>query len=80
MIDFKQDIANILEAADIGLTNDELMKYLEIPQDTKLGDYALPGTIAPIEELQSEESSAALQTALAPLIEYFTQVMANAAA
>ena len=42
MIDFKQDIANILEAADIGLTNDELMKYLEIPQDTKLGDYALP--------------------------------------
>ncbi|MBR2698872.1 MAG: hypothetical protein IKE76_09810 [Clostridia bacterium] len=45
-----------------------------------LGGYALPAETAPIEELQSAESSEALQTALAPVIEYFGQVMANAAA
>ncbi|MBR0368874.1 MAG: hypothetical protein IJH86_10845 [Clostridia bacterium] len=45
-----------------------------------LGGYELPAETAPIEEISSEENSEALQTALAPAIEYFTQVMANAAA
>lgn len=45
-----------------------------------LGGYELPADTAPIEELSSEENSEALQTALAPVIEYFTQALANAAA
>ena len=45
-----------------------------------LGGYELPAETAPIEEISGAENSEALQTALAPAIEYFTQVMANAAA
>ena len=45
-----------------------------------LGGYELPAETAPIEEIQSAENSEALQTALAPVIEYFNQVMVNAAA
>ena len=45
-----------------------------------LGGYELPAATAPIEELNSAENSEALQTALAPVIEYFTQALANAAA
>ncbi len=45
-----------------------------------LGDYTLPAETVPAEELKSAENSEALQTALAPLIEYFTEALANAAA
>ena len=45
-----------------------------------LGGYELPAATAPIEEIESAENSEALQTALAPVIEYFTQALANAAA
>ena len=42
MIDFKQDIADILSEAEIGFTREELLQFLEIPADPKMGDYALP--------------------------------------
>ena len=45
-----------------------------------LGGYELPAATAPIEEIESAENSEALQTALTPVIEYFTQALANAAA
>ena len=42
MIDFKQDIADILSEAEIGFTREELLQFLEVPADPKMGDYALP--------------------------------------
>lgn len=45
-----------------------------------LGDFAMPGTVAPIEDLENEADSAAMQKALEPLIGYFTRAFSNAAA
>ena len=45
-----------------------------------LGDFAIPAATAPIEELESEEGQAAVQTALAPLLEYFNAAFADEAA
>ncbi len=42
MIDFKKEIARVLSGAVEGLSADEIQEILEIPADTKLGDYAFP--------------------------------------
>ena len=41
MIDFKDKIAEEISKV-LELTKEELKKYIEIPKDTKMGDYALP--------------------------------------
>jgi len=41
MIDFKEKIAEEI-SKKIDITKEELKEYLEIPKDTKMGDYALP--------------------------------------
>ncbi len=41
MIDFKEKIAEEI-SKKIDITKDELKEYLEIPKDSKMGDYALP--------------------------------------
>lgn len=41
MIDFKDKIAEEI-SKKLGLTKDDIKEYIEIPKDTKMGDYALP--------------------------------------
>lgn len=41
MIDFKDKIANEISKV-LELTKEDLKEYIEIPKDTKMGDYALP--------------------------------------
>ena len=41
MIDFKDKIAEETSKV-LELTKEELKEYIEIPKDTKMGDYALP--------------------------------------
>ena len=41
MIDFKDKIAEEISKV-LELTKEELKEYIEIPKDTKMGDYALP--------------------------------------
>ena len=41
MIDFKEKIAEEI-SKKIDITKEELKEYLEIPKDSKMGDYALP--------------------------------------
>ena len=41
MIDFKEKIAEAI-SKKIDITKEELKEYLEIPKDSKMGDYALP--------------------------------------
>lgn len=41
MIDFKDNIAEEISKV-LELTKEELKEYIEIPKDTKMGDYALP--------------------------------------
>lgn len=45
-----------------------------------LGDFAMPEATAPMEALNGEEASAAMQTALQPLIDYFSRIAMNTAA
>ena len=42
MIDYKQKIAEIIEPAAGGITADEITEMVEIPSDSKMGDYAFP--------------------------------------
>ena len=42
MINYKEEIANILADADIGLSFDEIKEIVEVPSDSKMGDYAFP--------------------------------------
>lgn len=42
MIDYKKQIAKIISELEIGLTSDEILEMIEIPADTKNGDYAFP--------------------------------------
>ena len=41
MIDFKDKIAEEISKV-LELTKEDLKDYIEIPKDTKMGDYALP--------------------------------------
>lgn len=45
-----------------------------------LGDYTMPGMVVPIEDLENETDSAAMQEALSPLIGYFARAFGNIAA
>ena len=42
MIDFKEKIAVLLEAQTEGISIDDIRAMIEIPADSKLGDYAFP--------------------------------------
>ena len=42
MIDFKSRIAEIIAATEIGLTPAEVRAMIEVPQDSKMGDFAFP--------------------------------------
>lgn len=42
MIDFKEKIASILVGAVEGLSQEEIKQMIEIPTDSKMGDYAFP--------------------------------------
>ncbi|MBF1130901.1 MAG: arginine--tRNA ligase [[Eubacterium] sulci] len=42
MIDFKEEIAEIIAKNLEGLTEDEIKSMIEIPQDQSMGDYAFP--------------------------------------
>ncbi len=42
MINYKEEIAKILTDADIGLSFDEIKEIVEVPSDSKMGDYAFP--------------------------------------
>lgn len=42
MIDYKEKIAQILSTAVEGLTQEELWQMIEVPADSKMGDYAFP--------------------------------------
>lgn len=42
MIDYKEKIAQILCTAVEGLTEEELRQMIEVPTDSKMGDYAFP--------------------------------------
>ena len=42
MIDFKKEIAEIIDKNLEGLTEDEIKSMIEIPQDQSMGDYAFP--------------------------------------
>lgn len=42
MIDYKEKIAQILGTAVEGLTEEELRQMIEVPTDSKMGDYAFP--------------------------------------
>lgn len=42
MIDYKEKIAQILSTAVEGLTEEELRQMIEVPTDSKMGDYAFP--------------------------------------
>jgi arginyl-tRNA synthetase len=42
MIDFKNEIAQLLSESIEGLTTEEIAGMLEIPTDSKMGDYAFP--------------------------------------
>lgn len=42
MINYKEEIAKILADADIGLSFDEIKEIVEVPSDSKMGDYAFP--------------------------------------
>ncbi len=42
MIDFKKEIAQVLSETASGLTADEIVTMIEIPTDSKMGDYAFP--------------------------------------
>ena len=45
MIDFKSQIAEIIEKAlpeEAGLTKEQVSEIVEVPQDSKMGDYAFP--------------------------------------
>ena len=42
MINYKDEIAKILADADIGLSFDEIKEIVEVPSDSKMGDYAFP--------------------------------------
>ncbi len=42
MIDYKEKIAGILSTAVEGLTEEELRQMIEVPTDSKMGDYAFP--------------------------------------
>ncbi len=42
MIDYKIEIAQILAPAVADLTHEEILGMIEIPQDSKMGDYAFP--------------------------------------
>ncbi len=42
MINYKEEIAKILADADIGLALDEIKDIVEVPSDSKMGDYAFP--------------------------------------
>lgn len=45
-----------------------------------LGGFALSQNVVPFDDFSSEETGEALQTALAPLLQYFNQIAANVAA
>ena len=42
MVNYKEQIAKILFDAEIGLTLEEIMEIVEVPADSKMGDYAFP--------------------------------------
>ena len=42
MVNYKEQIAKILADAEIGLPQEEIMEMLEVPSDSKMGDYAFP--------------------------------------
>ena len=42
MIDFKEKIAVLLEAQTEGISIDDIRAMIEIPADSKVGDYAFP--------------------------------------
>ena len=42
MIDFKEKIAELIEKQVEGISKDEILSMIEIPQDTAMGDYAFP--------------------------------------
>ena len=42
MVNYKEQIAKILFDAEIGLTFEEIMEIVEVPADSKMGDYAFP--------------------------------------
>ncbi len=42
MIDYYKEIAKLLKGAIEQMTEEELMEAIEVPQDSKLGDYAMP--------------------------------------
>ena len=42
MIDFKENIAELIEKQIEGVSKDEISAMIEIPQDTSMGDYAFP--------------------------------------
>ena len=43
MIDYKKKIAEIIaEDEALNMTPEEILEWIEIPGDTKMGDYAFP--------------------------------------
>ena len=42
MINYKEQIAKILVEAEIGLSLEEIKEIIEVPSDSKMGDYAFP--------------------------------------
>ncbi len=42
MIDIKDQIAQVLAKQEVGLTQEQIYAALEVPPDTKMGDYAFP--------------------------------------
>ncbi|MBP3384926.1 MAG: arginine--tRNA ligase, partial [Firmicutes bacterium] len=42
MINYKEQIAQLLSTAVEGLTAEELQAMIEVPADNKMGDYAFP--------------------------------------
>ena len=42
MINYKEKIAQLLSTAVEGLTVEELQNMIEVPADSKMGDYAFP--------------------------------------
>lgn len=42
MINYKEEIAKVLFEAEIGLSLEEIMDIVEVPADSKMGDYAFP--------------------------------------
>ena len=42
MVNFKEEIAKLIEAQVEGLSHEEVLAMVEVPQDSKMGDYAFP--------------------------------------